>query len=167
MNRAYLLIGGNLGDRTAYLSRAVSQIQEKCGVVVQQSSIYETAAWGVEDQPSFYNQALLLHTSFAAPVLMQQLLDIETSLGRERTIKMGPRTIDIDVLLYNEEVIQSELITVPHPHLPQRRFALLPLAEIAPQYVHPQLHETITTLLKNCPDTLDVHKISGAKPPLP
>jgi 2-amino-4-hydroxy-6-hydroxymethyldihydropteridine diphosphokinase len=162
MNKAYLLIGGNLGNRTAYLRQAAEQIQEKCGRISLFSSVYETAAWGMENQPSFYNQALLLETPLAAAPLMEALLAIELVLGRERTIAMGPRTIDIDVLLYNSEVINTPLITVPHPRLPLRRFALLPLAEIAADAVHPILHQTIRELLESCADTLDVHKISVA-----
>lgn len=162
MNKAYLLIGGNLGDRTAYLFQARELIQRKCGNIPLISSVYETAAWGLEDQPSFYNQALLLETTMHAATLMQELLDIETVIGRERSVKMGPRTIDIDVLLYNDAVIDTALIRVPHPHLPQRRFALMPLAEIAPLLEHPVLHKTIQELLESCGDELDVHKISGA-----
>ncbi|RXK86429.1 2-amino-4-hydroxy-6-hydroxymethyldihydropteridine diphosphokinase [Filimonas effusa] len=160
MNRAYLLIGGNLGDRTAYLDRAKELIQERCGILAKVSAIYETAAWGLEEQPDFYNQALLLETELSAGPLMQQLLDIELVLGRKRDLKMGPRTIDIDILLFNDEIMATPLITVPHPRLPSRRFALLPLVEIAAEVVHPQLHETITRLLALCTDTLDVHKIS-------
>jgi 2-amino-4-hydroxy-6-hydroxymethyldihydropteridine diphosphokinase len=160
INQAYLLIGGNLGDRTAYLNRAKEQIQHHCGTLAKVSAIYETAAWGVEDQPAFYNQALLLHTSMPAPVLMQQLLDIETSLDRTRSLRMGPRTIDIDILLFNDEIMNTALITVPHPRLPERKFALLPLAEIAGEQVHPQLKKSIEWLLNHCTDPLDVHKIS-------
>lgn len=162
MNKVYLLIGGNLGDRTAYLRHARQMIQEKCGQLAKLSTIYETAAWGMENQPSFYNQALLLETPMDAAPLMEALLAIELVLGRERTVVMGPRTVDIDVLLYNSEVINTPLITVPHPRLPLRRFALLPLSEIAADVVHPVLNQTIAQLLQNCPDTLDVHKISDA-----
>ena len=160
MNQVYLLIGGNLGDRTAYLHRAKELIQEHCGILTKVSAIYETAAWGLEDQPSFYNQALLLETPLEAAPLMQLLLTLETALGRTREISMGPRTIDIDMLLFNQDIIHSTLLTVPHPRLPQRRFALLPLSEIAPTVVHPELHQTVAEILEHCSDTLDVHKIS-------
>lgn len=160
MNRAYLLIGGNLGDRTAYLDRAKVLIQEHCGILTKVSAIYQTAAWGLEAQPDFYNQALLLETELAAGPLMSRLLEIELQLERTREVKMGPRTIDIDILLFNNEIMDTPLVTVPHPRLPARRFALLPLSEIALEVVHPELGKTISELLASCSDTLDVHKIS-------
>jgi len=162
MNKAYLLIGGNLGNRYAYLQEAVRLIQESCGNIVHSSAIYETAAWGKTDQPSFYNQALVLETSLKPDDLMQHLLDIETAMGRKRTEKLGPRIIDLDILLIDELVISSSLLQLPHSALPNRKFALLPLSEIAPTLVHPVLHKTIAELLTDCTDELDVQKKSAA-----
>ncbi len=162
MNHAYLLIGGNLGDRLAYLAQAKKGIEQAGNTLIQASSIYETAAWGLEDQPSFYNQALHILTPQPAVALMQQLLDIEAEIGRTRTVKMGPRIIDIDLLLFNDEIHHTPFLTVPHPRLPERRFALAPLAEIAGDYIHPELHTSIFQLLRKCTDTLDVHKINVA-----
>lgn len=159
MHTAYLLTGSNLGDRFSYLHLAYTLIQQQCGVVQAASSFYQTAAWGLTDQPDFYNQALALHTRLKPEALMQTLLNIELAIGRKRDIKMGPRIIDIDILLLDEEVINTGLLTVPHPFLAERRFALLPLAEIAPAVVHPVLHKTVLQLLDDCPDTLDVNKI--------
>ena len=160
MSTAYLLIGGNLGNRTAYLQQATQLIREFCGNIVHSSAIYETAAWGLTDQPSFYNQALAVETTLAPETLMQQLLEIEEQMGRQRTVKMGPRIIDLDILLIDGLVISSRLLTLPHPALPLRRFALLPLAEIAPAVIHPVLQKSISQLLEECTDELDVQKKS-------
>ncbi len=162
MSTAYLLIGGNLGNRTAYLQQATQLIRQSCGNIVHSSAIYETAAWGVTDQPSFYNQAIALETSLAPETLMQQLLGIEEQMGRKRVVKMGPRIIDLDILLIDDLVMSTGLLTLPHPALPFRRFALLPLCEIAPALIHPVLHRSISQLLDECTDELDVQKKSVA-----
>jgi 2-amino-4-hydroxy-6-hydroxymethyldihydropteridine diphosphokinase len=160
MSTAYLLIGGNLGNRTAYLQQAIQLISESCGNIVHSSAIYETAAWGITDQPTFYNQALAVETMLVPEELMQQLLQIEEQMGRQRTIKMGPRIIDLDILLIDDKIVSSGLLTLPHPALPFRKFALLPLCEIAPSLIHPVLHRSISQLLEECPDELDVQKKS-------
>ena len=160
MNKAFLLTGSNLGDRRAFLQQAVQMVEERCGKVVNQSAIYETAAWGYTNQPSFYNQALELETKFTAEQLMTALLDIEKTMGRIRLEKLGPRVIDLDILLFNDDIMNSPLVTVPHPHLIERRFALTALDEIAGNLVHPVTHTTIQQLLIQCSDTLDVYKIS-------
>jgi 2-amino-4-hydroxy-6-hydroxymethyldihydropteridine diphosphokinase len=156
MNTSYLLIGGNLGNRQENLAKAIALIGNQCGTIVQLSPLYETAAWGNTNQPAFLNQAIALATTLGPQQLLQQLLAIETSMGRIRSQKFGPRTIDIDILLYNQELIATPALTVPHPHLPNRRFALLPLVTIAPHYTHPQLNKTITALLQQCSDDLPV-----------
>ena len=158
MNTAYLLIGGNLGDRQFYLQKARELIQQFCGNIVHYSAIYETAAWGVTDQPSFYNQALALETNLEPEKLMLELLRIEEYMGRKRTIKMGPRVIDLDILLIDGRILNSSLLTLPHPSLSIRRFALLPLAEIAPKLLHPISGKIIAQLLDECTDKLDVQK---------
>ncbi len=158
MNTAYLLIGGNLGDRAAYLAEAINQISAQCGRVISTSSIYETAAWGNVNQPAFYNQAVKLVTILSPEALIERLLAIESEMGRVRTEKYGPRTIDLDILMINDIVINTPTLTIPHPQLHNRRFALLPLHEIAPALHHPVLNKTIYELLLNCLDTLDVQK---------
>ncbi len=160
MHKAYLLLGTNLGDRFAYLQQAQQQIQTLCGKVYSQSPIYETTAWGLTNQPSFYNQVLVIKTILLPETLMQTLLSIEEKMGRVRTIKFGPRTIDIDILLIDDLTNNSDLLQLPHPALPQRKFALLPLAEVAPNLVHPVEKRTIAQLLQACTDTLDVQKIT-------
>jgi 2-amino-4-hydroxy-6-hydroxymethyldihydropteridine diphosphokinase len=158
MNKVYLLIGGNMGDRMANLKVAISHIEQQVGNVQLLSSVYETEAWGQTNQPNFFNQALLVHTQLASNELMKKLLEIESLMGRVRTVKMGPRTIDLDIIYFNNEVITSTLITIPHPKLTERKFVLTPLVEIAPNYIHPILNKSNTHLLKDCGDPLAVYK---------
>ena len=158
MNTAYLLIGGNLGDRAAYLQMALTKIADTCGNITNTSSIYETAAWGNTDQPSFYNQAVVVSSTLSPEALMDQLLAIEHEMGRVRDQKYGPRTIDLDILMIDGLVFNTDKLTIPHPQMHNRRFALLPMAEVAPTLTHPILDQSIEDLLQNCPDTLDVQK---------
>jgi 2-amino-4-hydroxy-6-hydroxymethyldihydropteridine diphosphokinase len=129
-----------------------------CGRVTSISSLYETAAWGNTNQPTFYNQAICVETTLEPENLLARLLTIEIDMGRVREEKYGPRTIDLDILMVNDIVLDSPTLTIPHPQLHNRRFALLPLIEIAPTLLHPVLDKTIQELLLNCPDTLDVQK---------
>ena len=163
MNTAFLLTGGNLGNRLQNLQYAAKLIEESCGVIYRSSSIYQTAAWGYTTQPDFYNQALALHTLFSPDELMAALLKIENYMGRQRSFKMAPRIIDIDVLLIDNIIYNSSVVTIPHPHLAERRFVLTPLSEIAGEMVHPVLKKTINELLMECKDELPVHKISANK----
>ena len=155
---AYLLLGSNIGDRAAHLQEARQTLAATAGDIVAASAFYETAAWGLEDQPAFLNQALAIRTALDAPALLAACLATEQQAGRERQQRWAARTLDVDILLYGQEVIQTPDLTVPHPALPARRFALTPLAELAPQLVHPQLRQTINELLANCPDPLEVVK---------
>lgn len=159
MNKAYLLIGGNLGNRKESLSTARKIIEKNCGSILKTSAIYETGAWGNTAQPSFLNQALEIATTQPAVTLLQCLLSAENLMGRIRQVKMGPRIIDMDILFFNNEIIEITNLKVPHPQLQNRRFALMPLAEIAPLYFHPILKKNISQLLTDCPDTLPVNKL--------
>ena len=167
MNKAFLLTGGNIGNRMQNLLKAALMIAETCGNVLQRSSIYETEAWGFKEQPAFYNQVLLIQTTLAPEQLLQQLLQIEKDMGRVRDVKLGPRIIDIDILLYNDDIIETNHLQIPHPLMQQRRFTLLPLAEIAVHIIHPVLHKTIRQLLDECPDNSDVNKITEPHDALP
>jgi len=155
---AYLLLGSNIGDRAAHLEQAQRTLAATAGAVVAASAFYETAAWGVEDQPAFLNQVLAVRTFLAAPALLAACLATEQQAGRERIRRWAARTLDVDILLYGDVVIDTPTLSVPHPALPGRRFALTPLAELAPQLVHPQLRQTISELLAACPDPLAVVK---------
>ena len=160
MRTAYLLTGGNLGNRKENLSKAISLINEQCGSLTRSSSIYETEAWGITDQPSFLNQALEISTSLTARQLMRKVLKIEEEMGRVRKEKLGPRIIDIDILLYENEIHDLRFLKIPHPEMQNRRFVLVPLAEINSTLQHPILKKTIAELLEECPDNLEVKKIS-------
>lgn len=158
INRCFVLTGGNLGNRAQNLHSAKELIATRCGVLTAQSAVYETAAWGLIQQPPFLNQALAIETWLEPEALLQQLLEIELLLGRQRFEKYGPRTIDIDILFYNDSIIETNSLTIPHPQLHLRRFALTALCDIAPLYSHPTKKKTITALLDECTDNLDVHK---------
>ena len=159
MNKAYLLIGGNEGDRLDFLNTARGYISVFLGEIVTQSSVYETAAWGNTEQPNFLNQVLFIQTSLSPGVLMSNILIIERKMGRVRNQKYGPRTIDIDILFYNDEIINLPELKIPHQEIQNRKFVLVPMNEIAGEFVHPVFRKTIQTLLKECKDELNVKKI--------
>ena len=158
MKDVYLLIGGNMGDRMAYFAESKKRIGETCGAIIRQSFIYETEAWGLSDQAAFLNQALWIQSAKDAETLLHAILRIEESLGRKRQIKYGPRLIDIDIIFYSDAVIRLPHLTVPHPQVQNRRFALQCLNDIAPDFLHPLLKKTVRQLLAECPDTLKVKK---------
>jgi 2-amino-4-hydroxy-6-hydroxymethyldihydropteridine diphosphokinase len=155
---SYLLLGSNLGDRPTRLNKARATLAASAGEIVAASSIYETAAWGVEDQPDFLNQVLAITTTLTPDALLAACQAAEQQQGRQRALRWGARSLDVDILLFGNEVIATPTLTVPHPALPFRRFTLIPLAELASQLVHPQLHQTIAKLLLDCPDPLPVRK---------
>ncbi len=157
MKKAFLLIGGNIGDRLYHLTQAKKLIEQDCGHIVICSSVYETAAWGKTDQPSFLNQVLIIQTRLDAFSLLNAILKIETSMGRKRMEKYDARTIDIDILYYESEQMNIESLNIPHPKISERRFVLTPLAELAPDMIDPCHRKSIKVLLAECPDTLDVH----------
>ena len=159
MNISYLLIGGNQGDRLDRLATAREYISSAGGHIRKASALYETAAWGKIDQPDFLNQALEVATGLEAPEWLSTLLGIERKMGRRRDEKYGPRIIDIDILFFNNSIIHLPQLTIPHPEIQNRRFALVPLEEIAPLLIHPELKSTIRELLAECTDPLAVKQL--------
>ncbi|WP_223833935.1 2-amino-4-hydroxy-6-hydroxymethyldihydropteridine diphosphokinase [Spirosoma profusum] len=150
--KTFLLLGANLGDRVATLQRAVDLIWQYVGAIEQQSPLYETTPWGIIDQPAFLNQVIRVKTTLEPEVLLKQTQAIEQDLGRIRKEKWGARVIDIDILYYDQLISSSSTLTLPHPYLHQRRFTLVPLADVAPDFVHPLLHKTTLELLAACTD---------------
>ena len=159
MNNVFLLLGSNLGDRRLLLQTAVTKIAERVGPVSEQSALYETQSWGKTGEPDFLNQVVFLKTQLSANKVLNEILEIETSMGRIRDEKWGSRLIDIDILFYNNEVIKQNDLEVPHPNLHNRRFTLEPLVEIAPELVHPLLNKTMLELKKDLTDDLLVKKL--------
>jgi deoxyguanosine kinase len=157
MNKAFLCLGGNLGDRLENIEKALVRLK-KTGKIVKRSSIYETEAWGGSSDNAYLNMCIELLTKLSAADLMKALLQIEKDLGRKRSKLNTDRIIDIDILFFNNDIIRSKTVEVPHPRLHKRNFVLIPMAEIAPKLIHPKLKKTISVLKKECKDKLKVTK---------
>jgi 2-amino-4-hydroxy-6-hydroxymethyldihydropteridine diphosphokinase len=159
IHTTYLLTGSNLGAASHHLLQAAGEIGTQAGKITGRSGFYRTAPWGNTEQPAFLNEVLRVETSLLPRELLRVILAIEEKMGRVRTQKWAPRIIDIDILFYDDLVIEEEGLQVPHPHLHERRFVLEPLAFIAPAHVHPLLHKTVEELLRICTDTGEVEKL--------
>lgn len=159
MTTVHLLLGSNLGNREHNLELAIREIGRLLGPIITASSVYKTAAWGNTDQPEFYNQVVVATTGKSPEEALRAILNIEDQLGRKRTEKWGSRIIDIDILFWDDQVISTPELTIPHPGIPQRRFTLIPLLEISPDFVHPVLQKSVHELLQDCTDTLPVEKV--------
>jgi len=159
MKGIYLLLGSNLGNSLEMLEIARKQIAYHIGEIVIQSSIYQTKAWGIENQPEFLNQVLEVDSSLSPIDLLAILLRIEVDMGRKRYQKWGSRIIDIDILYYGDQVIEAEKLKIPHPENQNRNFVLAPMVEIAADFIHPVLGHTHAKLLEKCGDTLAVKRI--------
>lgn len=159
MERVFLLLGTNLGNRARNLSEALRRLEQILGKAILTSSVYETEAWGKTDQPAFYNQVLAFNTILSPTALLEQILSAETAMGRRRGEKWGERLIDIDILLYGHLMIREQDLEIPHPRMHERRFTLVPFGEIAPEAVHPVFSKTIKQLLEGCSDTLETKKL--------
>ena len=156
MNKVFLITGGNLGDRGENLQQAAGLIFQRIGKIEKNSKIYETEAWGIKDQPAFYNQVLVIKTNLSAQKVLDSILQIEEEMGRKRTFKNAARIIDIDILFFNDDIVNEQNLQIPHPHIGDRRFVLLPLNEVAPQMMHPVFKKTISELLSITGDQLKV-----------
>jgi 2-amino-4-hydroxy-6-hydroxymethyldihydropteridine diphosphokinase len=158
--KVYLLLGSNLGDRKKLINDAITQIEGRVGTIVQQSSFYETAAWGREDQPGFLNVAIGVDTVLNPMEVLEKVLGIEADLGRVRLDKWGSRLIDIDLILFDDLIVdEGQVLQIPHPQMQYRKFVLEPLAALIPDYKHPLLQQTIQELLESLDDNLAVSKI--------
>ena len=158
-NRVYISLGGNVGNTQEIFSQALQMLAEKVGKITLKSSLYQTAAWGNIPQNDFLNQVIELETTYDANKLLDSLLTIELYFKRDRKEKWGPRTLDLDILYFNQDLIETEHLQVPHPRIKERNFILIPLAEIAPNWIDPKENQTILQLKETCKDELLVKKL--------
>lgn len=159
MEKIYLGIGTNLGDRELNLRRAIDKINDHIGTVVHLSSVYETEPVGFSSGDMFLNLAAEVDSIMEPDSMIDKIMQIETLLGRIRKAgRYGSRVIDIDILMYGQTIIKSDLVTVPHPRLHERKFVLVPLCELAPDFVHPLLKKSIRILLDECSDKSFIQK---------
>ena len=156
MNTVYIQLGSNIGERESFISKSMEQIEENIGEIITESSVSETIPWGNENQNNFLNSVIKIKTPFDSFEVLQKSQEIENTLGRKRIAKWRERTIDIDILFYNNEIINTTKLIIPHPLIQQRKFVLVPLSEIAPNYIHPILKKSISTLLSECKDNQKV-----------
>jgi deoxyguanosine kinase len=161
MTRIYISTGSNLGDRLGFLQQGLDAVAQHIGKVLKVSSVIETSALGF-DGNSFLNACFLVETQMKADEVLEKLLEIEKQHGRKRSSAKGykNRTLDLDLLFYDDEIVQTKNLTLPHPQLQNRRFVLQPLAEIASNTIHPVLQKTVAVLLKSCDDNtpITIHK---------
>lgn len=160
MIKLYLLLGGNLGNKQQVFAEARTRLEKHIGPISVRSAIYETEPWGFESEDLFWNQALELKTTLSPEEVLKQTQLIELELGRIRKEKQyNSRIIDIDILFFGDQIIKTANLTVPHPRIQERKFALVPLCEIAADFIHPLFRKSIRKLLDECPDQLKVKRI--------
>ena len=160
MHQVFLGIGGNIGNKHDNFDKVYTFIKNELGAVTKSSSVYETPPWGFQSEDIFWNQVLMIETEFSADELLGKINKIENQFGRKRDSgQYKSREMDIDILYFDELVLETATLTIPHPQIPQRLFVLVPLAEIAPAFVHPQLGFTSLKLLENCHDNPVIKKV--------
>ena len=155
----FLSLGGNLGNTQEIFEACYPMIENKVGVILQQSSLYRTAAWGLQDQADFTNQVILVETTLNPHTILTEIQAIEKALGRERKITWGPRTLDLDILFIDQQIIQTTVLQVPHPHIQDRKFVLIPMEEIAGNFKHPVFNKSMVELLEETTDETAVSLI--------
>jgi 2-amino-4-hydroxy-6-hydroxymethyldihydropteridine diphosphokinase len=159
---AFLGLGTNLGDREANLNKAIELISSTVGKIDSFSDVYETEPWGFQSENKFLNMVIRTRTDLKPPTLLISLLNIEDQLGRIRVRdQYASRTMDIDILLYNNKIINKPGLVIPHPMIRDRKFVLVPLCDIAPEMIHPVLKKTFTTLLQECTDEHKVRRVNS------
>ena len=160
MAKLFLLLGGNMGDKKQLFEKALSRLGDELGGITQLSSIYETEPWGFQSEDLFWNQVVVLNTKWSPEDILKKTQAIELELGRTRKAEQYvSRLIDIDLLFYDDLVLRSPDLELPHPRMADRRFVLEPLSEIAPTLIHPVFNQSIKVLLKDCSDPLQVSKL--------
>ena len=147
-----------MGEREDYLQNASELLAAEIGVIQKESKIYESVPWGVENQSNYLNQVLEIRSELSAEEVLERVLQIEDKIGRIRNEKWGERIIDIDVLLFNDSIVEKDGICIPHIHLHNRKFVLIPLNEVAPSFIHPKYNKTIEELLSECKDIESVEE---------
>jgi 2-amino-4-hydroxy-6-hydroxymethyldihydropteridine diphosphokinase len=160
MSKVFLGIGTNLGNRKANLRQATKMIGEHIGKVLNSSPVYETAPWGFEAEDDFLNMVVMVETNHSPTELLKMIVSIESMLGRDKSQdRYSSRVIDIDILLYDDLVINENGLKIPHPLMHERKFVLVPLNDIGPDILHPVLKKTISSLLKSCRDRSRITKL--------
>jgi 2-amino-4-hydroxy-6-hydroxymethyldihydropteridine diphosphokinase len=159
MKNVLISLGSNLGNREANLKIALHALELKLGPIEKKSSVYETKPWGKSDQPNFLNQVIQVNTDVQPEDCLTELLAIEIEMGRQRNEKWGARTIDLDLLYADGSIVSKATLSLPHPGIALRRFVLVPLVEIAPDFIHPILKKNHRQLLDECGDNLEVNRL--------
>ena len=157
MNIVYIQLGSNIGDRMSFIEQSLDLIKKNIGEILDESKIYESSPWGVKNQSYFLNSIIKVSSILSAKECLKKSQEIEKIIGRIRKKKWGARQIDIDLLFFNNEIISTDNLIIPHPHITERKFVLVPLAEIDGNYIHPKLKKNIFALLIQCKD---VEKVS-------
>ena len=161
MHQVFLSIGGNLGNKRANFDKVYTHIQNELGCIILRSSVYETPPWGFDSEDSFWNQVLCIETLLNPSEILEKIKNIDAAFGRKRISEgYSSREMDVDILYFEDKIIETENLTIPHPLLHKRLFVVVPLAEIVPDWVHPVLKLTSVEMLNNCEDKSEIKKVS-------